>query len=240
MNGACEMTSRSAPGADIGLAPCRVAWLGRDVDYNDAWALQRRLVDKRAEAAISDTLLLLEHAPVYTAGRRSEPEHVLLDEAGLLAIGIPVVETDRGGQVTYHGPGQLVGYPIIGLTERDMGPKQYVRTLESVLLDTLADLGVTAGVIEGLTGVWAEGAKVAAIGVKISRGATMHGFALNVEPDMGAYDHIIACGITDREVTSVAKLLGRSVAMDVVRERATHHFAKWFGVQMTPVEAEGL
>jgi lipoyl(octanoyl) transferase len=234
------MTSRSATGADVSLTPCRVAWLGRDIDYNDAWALQRRLVDKRAEVAIPDTLLLLEHAPVYTAGRRSEPEHVLLDEAGLRVIGIPVVETDRGGQVTYHGPGQLVGYPIISLTERDMGPKQYVRTLESVLLDALADLGVTAGVIEGLTGVWAEGAKVAAIGVKISRGVTMHGFALNVEPDMGAYEHIVACGITDREVTSIAKLLGRSVAMDVVRERVTHHFAKWFGVQMTPVEADAL
>jgi lipoyl(octanoyl) transferase len=234
------MTSRSATGADVSLTPCRVAWLGRDIDYNDAWALQRRLVDKRAEVAIPDTLLLLEHAPVYTAGRRSEPEHVLLDEAGLRVIGIPVVETDRGGQVTYHGPGQLVGYPIISLTERDMGPKQYVRTLESVLLDALADLGVTAGVIEGLTGVWAEGAKVAAIGVKISRGVTMHGFALNVEPDMGAYEHIVACGITDREVTSIAKLLGRSVAMDVVRERVTHHFAKWFGVQVALVEAEAL
>ena len=234
------MTSRSPTGAAVGLAPCRVAWLGRDVDYNDAWALQRRLVDLRAEADIPDTLLLLEHAPVYTAGRRSEPEHVLLDEAGLRKLGIPVVETDRGGQVTYHGPGQLVGYPIISLTERDMGPKQYVRTLESVLLDTLADLDVTSGVIDGLTGVWADGAKVAAIGVKISRGVTMHGFALNVDPDMSAYEHIVACGITDREVTSVAKLLGRSVAMDVVRERVAHHFAKWFGVQTTVVEADGL
>ena len=240
MNGVCGMTSRSATGADVGLAPCRVAWLGRNVDYNNGWALQRQLVNKRVEGAIPDTLLLLEHAPVYTAGRRSEPEHVLLDEAGLRAIGIPVVETDRGGQVTYHGPGQLVGYPIIGLTERDMGPKQYVRTLESVLLDTLADLGVKAEVIDCLTGVWADGAKVAAIGVKISRGVTMHGFALNVEPDMGAYNHIVACGITDREVTSIAKLLGRSVAMDSVRERVTHHFATWFGVQITPVEADAL
>jgi lipoyl(octanoyl) transferase len=234
------MTSHSATGAAVGLTPCRVAWLGRDVAYNDAWALQRRLVDQRAENAIPDTLLLLEHAPVYTAGRRSEPEHVLLDEAGLRRLGIPVVETDRGGQVTYHGPGQLVGYPIISLTERGMGPKQYVRTLESVLLDTLTELGVKAGVIGGLTGVWAEGAKVAAIGVKISRGVTMHGFALNVEPDMSAYDHIVACGITDRDVTSVARLLGRSVAMDEVRERVAHHFAKWFGVQMASVSAAAL
>jgi lipoate-protein ligase B len=234
------MTNSSATEADVGLAPCRVAWLGRDVDYNDAWVLQKRLVDKRVDATTPDTLLLLEHSQVYTAGRRSEPEHVLLDEAGLRATGIPVVETDRGGQVTYHGPGQLVGYPIISLTERDMGPKQYVRTLESVLLGALADLDVTAGLISGLTGVWAEGAKVAAIGVKISRGVTMHGFALNVEPDMGAYDHIVACGITDREVTSIVKLLGRSVAMDVVRARVTHHFAKWFGVQVALVEAEAL
>ena len=234
------MTSRSSIEATTGLTPCRVAWLGCDVDYNDAWALQRRLASQRVEAAIPDTLLLLEHAPVYTAGRRSEPEHVLLDEAGLRAIGIPVVETDRGGQVTYHGPGQLVGYPIISLTERGMGPKQYVRMLESVLSDSLADFGVRAGVIDGLTGVWVDGAKVAAIGVKVSRGVTMHGFALNVEPDMSAYEHIVACGITDREVTSVAKLSGRSVAMDEVRERVAHHFAKWFGVRMALVGADEL
>jgi lipoyl(octanoyl) transferase len=234
------MTSPFSIDITTGLAPCRVVWLGRDVDYDDAWALQRRLVGQRTEAAIPDTLLFLEHAPVYTAGRRSEPEHVLLDEAGLRAIGIPVMETDRGGQVTYHGPGQLVGYPIINLMGRDMGPKQYVRTLESVLLDSLADLGVNAEVIDGLTGVWVEGAKVAAIGVKISRGVTMHGFALNVEPDMRAYAHIVACGITDRNVTSVAKLLGRSIAMDEVRESVTHHFATWFGVRMTPVDAAEL
>ena len=214
-----------------GLSPgaCHVTWLGRDVDYLEASELQRRLVDLRAEGHIPDTLLLLEHPPVYTAGRRSQPGHVLLDAGGLRELGVPLIETDRGGQVTYHGPGQLVGYLILSLTERGMGPRAYVCALEQVLVATLADFGITAGTDDDHpTGVWVGGAKVAAIGVKVSRGVTMHGFALNVDPDLGYFRYIVPCGIRDREVTSMARLLGRAVAVDDVRRSLVRHFGSAF------------
>ena len=214
------------------LVRCRVVWLGSGVDYLEAWELQRRLAAQRAEGRIPDTLLLLEHAPVYTAGRRSLPEHVLLDADALQTLGVPLIETDRGGQVTYHGPGQLVGYPILGLAERGMGPREYVRMLERVLLETVASFGLSAGTQEGLTGVWAGDAKLAAIGVKVSRGVALHGFALNVDPDLGYYRHIVACGLPDREVTSMARLLGRPVEMEVVRRRLMDRFAERFGVEV--------
>ena len=212
---------------------CRVAWLGRDVDYMEAWEMQRRLAAQRAEGRIPDTLLLLEHAPVYTAGRRSFlPHHVLLDDQGLRAIGVPLIETDRGGQVTYHGPGQLVGYPILSLAERAMGPREYVRALERVLVETLSDFGIDAAQGEELTGVWASGAKIAAIGVKVSRGVTLHGFALNVAPDLSYYRHIVPCGIHDGEVTSMARLLGCAVATEAVRRCLVRHFSRRFSVQV--------
>ncbi len=218
-------------------ALCRVVWLGDGIDYLEAWELQRRLAAQRAEGRIPDTLLLLEHAPVYTAGRRFRPEHVLLDAGALQALGVPLIETDRGGQVTYHGPGQLVGYPILGLAERGMGPREYVRALEQVLAETAAGFGLSAGTQEGLTGVWAGDAKLAAIGVKISRGVTLHGFALNVDPDLRYYRHIVACGLTDREATSMARLLGRPVEMEAVRRRLVDRFAERFGVEV--VEQSG-
>jgi lipoyl(octanoyl) transferase len=177
----------------------RIAWLGKGVDYNDAWALQRKLVAERAEGRIPDTLLLLEHAPVYTAGHRTLPEHV----KGTLNA--PLIETDRGGQLTYHGPGQLVGYPIVGLAERHMGPKAYVKELEAALLQTLEDFGVEGHTEDGLTGVWTEKGKIAAIGVKITRGVAMHGFALNITTDLSAYEPIIACGVEDRPTTSMVR-----------------------------------
>ena len=221
-------------GANATRVLCRAAWLGDGVDYLQAWELQRRLAAERAEGRIPDTLLLLEHAPVYTAGRRSLPEHVLLNARGLQALGVPLVETDRGGQVTYHGPGQLVGYPILSLAERGMGPREYVRMLERVLVETVASFGLDAGTQEGLTGVWIADAKVAAIGVKISRGTTLHGFALNVDPDLGYYRHIVACGLPGRGVTSMAKLLGRPVEMAEVRRRLVERF----GVEVGWVDAD--
>lgn len=184
-----------------------VVWLGVGVDYHEAWALQRRLLEERVAGAVPDTLLLLEHAAVYTAGRRAPQEHV----RGLL--GAPLVETDRGGQVTYHGPGQLVGYGIVSLAAHGMGPRDYVRALERVLASTLAGFGVAAHTEDGLTGVWVGQGKIAAIGVRVSRGVTMHGFALNVDPDLRAYDPIVPCGIPDRPVTSMREVLGRSVPM---------------------------
>ena len=181
-----------------------VHWLGEGIDYAWAWGLQRELLEQRVAGERGDTLLLLGHAPVYTAGRRSVPEDVLAQ------LDAPLVETDRGGQTTYHGPGQLVGYPIVSLTELGLGPRRYVDAIESALIAALAEHGVHAHREEGLTGVWTTAGKIAAIGVKVSRGVTMHGFALNVATDLRAYDAIVPCGIGDRPVTSLHALLGHA------------------------------
>ncbi len=181
-----------------------VHWLGEGIDYAWAWGLQRELLEERVAGERSDTLLLLGHAPVYTAGRRSVPEDVLAQ------LDAPLIETDRGGQTTYHGPGQLVGYPIVSLAELGLGPKRYVEAIESALIAALAEYGVPAHREAGLTGVWTDAGKIAAIGVKVSRGVTMHGFALNVATDLRAYEPIVPCGIGDRPVTSLRALVGRA------------------------------
>ncbi len=184
-------------------------WLGEGIDYAWAWDLQRELLAERVAGERGDTLLLLGHAPVYTAGRRSVPEDVLAQ------LEAPLVETDRGGQTTFHGPGQLVGYPIVSLAELGLGPKRYVEAVESALIAALAEYGVAAHREDGLTGVWTERGKIAAIGVKVSHGVTMHGFALNVATDLRAYDAIVPCGIGDRPVTSLHVLLGMRDAPDL-------------------------
>lgn len=187
-------------------SPIVVEHLGR-VDYREGWDRQRSLVDAHAaDPATPDTLLLLEHPAVYTLGRRADPAHVLLDRAQLRARGIDLVEVDRGGDVTYHGPGQLVGYPILRLA-RARGVVDYVRALEDVLLLALSRLGVDASRQPGLTGVWVGDEKVAAIGVRVAAGGvTSHGFALNVDPDLADFAGIVPCGIADRGVTSLARL----------------------------------
>ena len=177
-------------------------WLGEGIDYAWAWDLQRGLLEERVAGEREDTLLLMGHAPVYTAGRRSLPEHVIAE------LGAPLIETDRGGQTTYHGPGQLVGYPIVSLAELGLGPRRYVMAVESALIAALEEFGVAGRREDGLTGVWTHAGKIAAIGVKVSRGVTMHGFALNVATDLRAYDAIVPCGIGDRPVTSLHALLG--------------------------------
>ena len=177
-------------------------WLGEGIDYAWALSLQRELLGQRVAGERGDTLLLLSHAPIYTAGRRSMPEHVLAQ------LDAPLVETDRGGQTTYHGPGQVVGYPIVSLTALGIGPRAYVAAVERALIAALREFGVEARREDGLTGVWTDAGKVAAIGVKVSRGVTMHGFALNVSTDLQAYDAIVPCGIAGRPVTSLAALLG--------------------------------
>ena len=207
------------------LAPPTVAWLGTGVDYADALALQRRTAAARAEGRAPDTLLLLEHAAVYTAGRRSPPEHVI----GPLSA--PLVETDRGGQVTYHGPGQLVGYPIVGLRELGLGPKAYVCALEAALEEALADLGVASHTEDGLTGVWTARGKIAAIGVRITRGVAMHGFSLNVSTDLAAYAPIVPCGIEDRPVTSVTDVLGRTVEVAEVKDLVVRSLGHALGLR---------
>ena len=212
----------------------RVAWLGTGVDYVEVLGLQRRIAAARADGTEPDTLLMLEHAPVYTAGRRSPAEHVVGE------LEAPLVETDRGGQVTYHGPGQLVGYPIVDLAALAMGPRSYVRALEAALLQALTHLCVLAHTEEGLTGVWTKQGKIAAIGVRISRGVAHHGFALNVSTDLAAYDPIVPCGIPARPVTSMARMLGSAPDATEVRERVVASLGDRLGIAWAEVPAERL
>ena len=215
--------------------PCQAALMGT-VEYSRAWELQRRLADQISEGTLPNTLLLLEHPPVYTKGRLGRLDHLLLGSTELAARGIGFYETDRGGQITYHGPGQLVAYPVVDLRQWG-GPLKYVRTLERVIIATLKDFGINAEAFEGLTGVWAEGAKVAAIGVKISRGVAYHGLSVNVNTDLSYYDHIIPCGIDDRPVTSMAQVLGQPVDMEEVQYSLVYHFGREMGFKMEEIDA---
>jgi lipoyl(octanoyl) transferase len=183
------------------------------VDYDTALALQRELAEARV-AGGPDTLLLLEHAPVYTAGKRTEPHERPVDAT-------PVIDTDRGGKITWHGPGQLVGYPIIGLAQ-PMDVVNFVRRLEDSLIAVCASVGLQTGRVEGRSGVWVPGAdgrpdrKIAAIGIRVARATTMHGFALNCDCDLDAFSAIVPCGIVDAGVTSLSAELGRRVTVDDV------------------------
>ncbi|CAJ1496816.1 lipoyl(octanoyl) transferase LipB [[Mycobacterium] kokjensenii] len=194
-------------------APIDVRQLGT-VDYSAAWQLQRDLAEDRA-AGGPDTLLLLEHPPVYTAGRRTEPQERPVD-------GTPVVDTDRGGKITWHGPGQLVGYPVIGLAE-PLDVVNYVRRLEESLIEVCNTLGLNTVRIEGRSGVWVPAGggrpdrKIAAIGVRVARATTLHGFALNCDCDLNAFGSIVPCGITDAGVTSLSAELGFDTGVEDVR-----------------------
>jgi lipoyl(octanoyl) transferase len=179
------------------------------VPYDEAWALQQSVHAEVVDGG-EDTALLLQHPPVYTAGKRTEPWERPVD-------GTPVVDVDRGGKITWHGPGQLTGYPILRLAD-PVDVVAHVRRLEQLLIDVCAELGLATGRVEGRSGVWTpDGArKVAAIGIRVSRGVTMHGFALNADPDLTAYDRIVPCGIADATVTSLTRELGRTVTVDDV------------------------
>jgi lipoyl(octanoyl) transferase len=195
--------------------PIDVRRLGT-IDYRDAWQLQRELADARIGGG-PDTLLLLQHPSVYTAGRRTLPEERPVD-------GTPVVDTDRGGKITWHGPGQLVGYPIIGLAE-PLDVVNFVRRLEESMIAVCASLGLETGRVEGRSGVWVPGdglrpaRKVGAIGIRVSRATTLHGFALNCDCDLGAFSSIVPCGIADAGVTSLTAELSRRVAVEDVIDR---------------------
>ena len=199
------------------------------VAYQDALALQHRIADD-VRAGGDDALILLEHPPTYTLGVRGKQDHLLLSLDAFRARGADVVRTDRGGDVTFHGPGQIVGYPIINLRARDMGPATYVRSIERVIIDALARFGIDAGRVDGRPGVWTRGAKIAAIGVRVSRGVTTHGFALNVSTDLSYFDHIIPCGITDATVTSMQRVLGRAPATADIQDALVSAFARVFDV----------
>ena len=216
---------------------CAAVWLGR-VGYREALGLQEAAAAalKRAQLAgppAEERLFLLEHDPVITLGRNAAESDVLAGAARLAAIGVAVERTNRGGQVTYHGPGQLVGYPILDLTpdRRDVG--RYLRDLEEVLIRTLARLGIAGRRQPGWTGVWVGEEKIAAIGVHLSRWVTTHGFALNVSTDLGHFGLIVPCGITTRGVTSIARLLGRAVPLEEIAELVVPEFGAVFGRAMT-------
>ena len=200
------------------------------IGYQEALDLQRELVEQRKRGDIPDQLLLLEHPDVITLGvrTRSDRSHVLESEAALSEMGVQLFETGRGGDVTYHGPGQLVGYPILNLKPDRCDVHRYVRDLEAVLIQTVAAFGISAGRIEGLTGIWVGQEKIAAIGVRISRWVTSHGFALNVSTDLSRFGLIVPCGITDRGVTSMQRLLGRPVPMAEVADVTERAFRATF------------
>ena len=220
-------------------ADCQVYHLGR-VSYRRAWELQRALVARRKARETGDVLLLLEHPPVITLGRNGDRQHLLSSAELLDEQGIEFVETDRGGDITYHGPGQLVGYPILDLGRIRKDVIWYVRTLEEALIRAAQDFGIRAGRRDKLTGVWVEGCKLAAIGVRISRWITSHGFALNVSTDLGSFKHIVPCGISACPVTSFRELLGRSVNLSQVEESVTGHIGKLFGLRMQLAAPEQL
>ena len=242
-----------------------VVQLGQ-VDYSDGLRLQRKLIDLRKAGKIGDVLLLLEHSPVITLGRNAKTANVLASTEALAARGVEVFECDRGGDVTFHGPGQLVGYPIFDLRgysssqlsavssqlepsdsaanlsqtrRKTLGVVDYIRRLEEVLIRTCGDFGIPARRVAGLTGVWTEAeptAKIAALGVHISRSVTSHGFALNVNTDLSFFDLIVPCGITAKPVTSMAKELGRELDLNEVAQAVSRNFGSVFASQMLWVE----
>ena len=211
------------------------------VPYGVAHDLQRDLVERRKRDEIPDTLLLLEHPHVITLGRAAERSNILADDETRRHHGVELHETGRGGDVTYHGPGQLVGYPIIKLSPDRCDIRRYVRDLQEVLIRTVAEYGLTATRHDESNpnvGVWVEGQKLAALGIRISRWVTMHGWAFNLNTDLRYFEYIIPCGIKDKAVTSLQRELGRAVDEAEVKARVAGHFARLFEVDLatTPVE----
>ncbi|HLF15786.1 MAG TPA: lipoyl(octanoyl) transferase LipB [Bacteroidota bacterium] len=205
-----------------------------ETGYHDCWKLQREVHRRRRAGLCADTLLLTTHRHVYTIGKTGDDNHLLAGAAELLKSGAEVVHTDRGGDITYHGPGQLVVYPVIDLNDRGADVHRYLRDLEEVIIRTIADHALKGEREPGYTGVWVGAEKIAAIGVKVGGWVTMHGFALNVFTDLGFFERIIPCGITHRGVTSMEKCLGTLIPMDAVRDPAVRHFEKIFSLAGRP------
>lgn len=225
-------------------------WLGRK-RYAEVHALQEGLHRARREQRIGDSVLFVEHEPVITFGRGAKPEHVLLDEASLAKAGIDLSRTGRGGDVTLHAPGQLVCYPILDLSPDRCDVRRYVRDLAEVMRRIAAEYGVSAGSVEQYIGLWVDAqspaywpgaelaespVKIGAIGVKISRWVTMHGFALNLSPELGLFAHIVPCGIREHGVSSIAELTGAAPSVREAAERAIFHFAQVFGANVSPLQ----
>ena len=216
------------------------AWLIRlgVTPYRAAWAYQEQFAAALRAGHGREALILLEHPHTYTLGRARGADHLLRTPGQYAALGADVIQIDRGGDVTYHGPGQLVGYPVVDLSRRQRDLHLYVRTLEAIVTDALAAWGLRGEVIAGLTGVWVDGEKVAAIGIKAARWVTTHGFALNVDPDLAYFRHIVPCGISGRGVTSVARLLGRRVPMDEAAAHVTAAVARHLALALAPIPAD--
>jgi lipoyl(octanoyl) transferase len=206
------------------------------VPYREALELQLRLRELRQAEEIGDTLLLLEHPPVYTRGRRTEPHDLPMGEDWYRAQGIEVHDADRGGRVTYHGPGQLVGYPIMRISD----VPTFVHTMEHAILTALADEGVAAEVRDGLTGIWADEAKIGSIGVHVNRGVTTHGFAVNVDNDLQPFEWVVPCGLDGVRMTSLSKATGRSDGMSCFRKRMAYRFAQAYGMRQRITSLERL
>ena len=199
------------------------------LEYPAAWELQKRLHSLVAEGVLPNVLLLLEHPHVYTLGRRGSAADILTPQDVLAQVGVGIHHVDRGGEVTYHGPGQLVGYPILDLRRWGGGPLKYVRSLEDVLVATLAEFGIRSESGEYPTGVWVGSSKIAAIGVKVSRGVTTHGFALNVAPDLSYFDHIVPCGMRGVHITSMTTQRPEITGVRSVIPVLARRFGKVFG-----------
>lgn len=225
---------------DLGHAPYQPVW---DLQT----AIQQRLVDeklrRRKEQKLykpgdgsNDVLLFVEHPHVYTLGKSGDKAHMLKGMAELAEIDAEFIEIDRGGDITYHGPGQVVGYPIFDMARHFTDIHKYLRYLEEVIIRTCADYDIEAGRVEGLTGVWVGNQKICAMGIRCSRWVTMHGFAFNVNTDLSYFNHIVPCGIVDKDVTSLQELLGRKVDESEVKEHLITHFEKVFDINITEVD----
>ncbi|HEX6507639.1 MAG TPA: lipoyl(octanoyl) transferase LipB [Chloroflexota bacterium] len=221
----------SAESEGAGTRRLLVSRLGT-IEYRHGWELQRALAEMRRHDRITDVLLLLEHPHTYTLGRRGKPENILLTAAQLRRRGIGVHDVDRGGDVTYHGPGQVVGYPILKLPSDRPRFVRYILDLERALLAVVRDMGVPGELKDGLSGVWIGDQKICAIGVKVDAyGVTSHGFALNVNTDLSYFGHIIPCGLADKGVTSLEQQLGRRVSMRRVMDATVHRISETFNLQ---------
>jgi lipoyl(octanoyl) transferase len=223
--------------------------LGRK-DYKEVWELQKdlqsRLIRQKRESETrdpttytqNDILLFVEHPHVYTLGKSGNSAHLLKGLTELNDIDAEYVEIDRGGDITYHGPGQIVGYPILDLDRHITDIHKYLRRLEEVIIRTCADYGIEAGRIDGLTGVWVENKKICAMGIRCSRWVTMHGFALNVNTDLSYFNHIVPCGIQDKEVTSLSQLTNKEIDMNEVKKSIVLHFSDVFDAYLKPAKSE--
>lgn len=215
---------------------CQFSWLGR-LEYGLGWDLQKALAEARAGNRAPDTLLLLEHPPTYTLGRRGSESNLLVSRQTLDNLGVALYRVDRGGDITFHGPGQLVGYPVLSLETREGGPSRYLRDIEETLIRALHAFGVPGRRLPGLTGVWVGEEKIAAIGVKINaKRITQHGFSLNVTTDLSYFRRIVPCGIRDKGVTSLSRVLGCEVGLLDVAKSVAESLACVFGLSAEEVD----